>query len=231
MGGELVLSIIVPVLNEADSIEAALQRFQFLRQQGCELIVVDGGSVDGSADLARPLADQVLVSPAGRAVQMNRGAEVARAARLWFLHIDSVLPENFLPDLLATLPEGTHAWGYFTVRLSGDTFMLRLIEFGMNKRVRRTSIVTGDHGVFITRTLWDAVGGFPTVSLMEDIAISRKLRALVRPTALAHVLITSSRRWEAGGVVRVMLLMWLLRTLYFLGVSPDYLARFYLFRT
>ncbi len=222
------LSIIVPALNEATTIVDTLQRLQGMRGRGHEVIVVDGGSTDATAALAAPLADRVLVSPRGRARQMNAGAAEARGELLWFLHADTLAPEAADRAIVGALAAG-HAWGRFDVRLSGRHPLLRTVARLMNLRSCLSGIATGDQGIFVTRTAFEAVGGFPDQPLMEDVALSRILkREIGRPACLGtNPLVTSGRRWEQRGVVRTILLMWGLRLAYALGASPVRLARLY----
>jgi len=221
------ISIILPALNEEAHISAGLEALQPLRGQNCELIVVDGGSQDRTVSFAAPLVDQVIVSPTGRAAQMNAGAQQASGAIFWFLHADS-LPPPAAADLIRTaLSDPRRHWGRFDVRLSGRQSGLRMVETLMNVRSRLTGIATGDQGIFVRREPFRQIGGYPPIALMEDIALSQSLKRLSRPVCLRPPLITSSRRWERDGVARTILLMWRLRLAYFLGVNPVRLARIY----
>jgi rSAM/selenodomain-associated transferase 2 len=219
------LSVILPCLNEAAILAERLGALQPLRRAGCELILVDGGSDDGTPQRAEPLVDRVLRSGGGRGRQLNLGAEAAAAQVLWFLHIDSVPPEGAYRQVLSAAGDG--GWGRWDVRLSGRRWPFRLIERMMNLRSRLTGMATGDQALFVHRDLFRAVGGFPDIPLMEDLAISRRLRRHCRPISLRPPVITSSRRWEQHGIARTVLLMWTLRASYFLGVDPRRLARWY----
>jgi rSAM/selenodomain-associated transferase 2 len=221
------LSIVMPALDEAAGIGAALARLQPLRRRGCEVIVVDGGSRDATVDLAAPACDRVLVSPAGRAAQMNAGARVARGDVLLFLHADTQLPDDADRLVLDALASGRHAWGRFDVRIAGRPAMLRVIAAMMNLRSRLTAVATGDQAIYCRRAVFDAVGGFPSQPLMEDVEISKRLRRLGPPACLRARVTTSGRRWEQHGVARTVLLMWRLRLAYFLGVDPARLVRRY----
>lgn len=225
---EQQISVIVPTLNEAGQIAATLAALQPLRAAGGEVIVVDGGSTDDTMALAQPLADVVLSAPRGRARQMNAGAARAGGGILLFLHADTRLPEDAVPAVRAGLMHSGRSWGRFDVRLSGRYPLLRVIERLMNLRSRWSGIATGDHAMFARRAAFRAVGGFPDIALMEDIALSRALKqACGAPLCLSSVVVTSSRRWEAHGILRTILLMWRLRLAYFLGASPERLARRY----
>lgn len=219
------LSIVIPTLNEAATLRTLLLALQPWRGPGCEVIVADGGSRDGTAALAAPLVDRVVEAPTGRAAQMNAGAALARGEALWFLHADSRPPRDAVPCLLTSLAGA--GWGRFDVRLSGRHPLLRVIERAMNLRSRWSGIATGDQGIFVRRDWFDAVAGFPPLPLMEDVALSRVLKRRGRPACLAGPLGTSSRRWERDGILSTVLLMWRLRFAYFLGAAPATLARRY----
>jgi len=218
------LSIVVPCLNEAEGIATALEALAPLRRRGAEVIVVDGGSTDGTAALAADRADFVLASPRGRAVQMNAGAGRARGDVLLFLHADTRLPEGADALIAAALARRGASWGRFDVTIRGRHPFLRVIGAAMNLRSRWTGIATGDQAIFVTRPAFDRAGGYPAIALMEDIALSSKLRAHAAPVCIAQRVSTSGRRWEAHGVVRTVLLMWRLRLAYYFGADPDKLA-------
>lgn len=222
-----LLSIIVPTLNEAAQIAGVLARLQSLRQQGHEVILVDGGSSDGTVSEAAGLVDRVIRARRGRARQLAAGAALARHQVLWFVHADSWVPDH-ADQLIATALQ--HApWGRFDVQLSGRHRrpLLRLVGWLMNARSCLTGIATGDQGIFVTRQALEAVGGIPPQPLMEDVELSRRLRRFGRPACTGKPLVTSSRRWEQRGIWRTIGLMWLLRAAYALGVSPTRLARLY----
>jgi rSAM/selenodomain-associated transferase 2 len=221
-----MISVVVPTLDESAQIVATLSALQSMRRSGHEVIVVDGGSRDGTYEAALPLADRVLVAPAGRALQMNAGAREARGETLLFLHADTRIP----PDAIESLDEfqaSNRGWGWFDVRLSGSHFMFRVIESLMNVRSRLTRITTGDHAVFVRRETFEKVGGYPEIPLMEDVAISRALKREGRPFVPDGRIETSSRRWEEEGIWRTTVLMWRLRLAYALGADPQDLASSY----
>ena len=218
------LSIIVPCLNEAAGIVAALDRLQPLRARGAEVVVVDGESTDGSVALAAPLADRILAAPRGRASQMNAGATVARGPVLLFLHADCALPADAERLIVDGLAASGKRWGRFDVRLAGAHPLLKIVAFMMNWRSRLTGIATGDQGLFMTRGLFADAGGFPAIPLMEDIALSKSLKTFGAPLCLRARITASGRRWERHGVARTMLLMWRLRFAYFRGAEPADLA-------
>jgi len=221
------LSIIIPVLDEAGNIAAALTLLAPLRARGAEIIVVDGGSRDDTAARAAPLADRVVAGARGRAAQMNAGAAVARGDVLLFLHADTRLPPDADRIVIDALTRTQRAWGRFDVTIEGRHPLLPVIAAAMNARSRLTGITTGDQAMFATREAFHAAGGFPEIALMEDITFARTLKRISRPMSLRARVTTSGRRWETRGVVRTILLMWRLRLMYFLGAAPDQLARRY----
>lgn len=217
------LSIVVPVLNEAVGIAAALAALTSLREAGADVIVVDGGSTDGTPDAARALANQVVSAPRGRASQMNAGAAVARGDVLLFLHADTWLPDRADTLIIAALRNGK-VWGRFDVRIEGRSAWLPVIATFMNWRSRLTGIATGDQAMFVTRAAFDAIGQFPDIPLMEDISLSRRLNRLSGPACIADRVTVSGRRWELRGVWRTIFLMWRLRLRYYFGADPTRLA-------
>jgi len=222
-----MLSIIVPVLDEAAGIVAALTALAPLRARGAEVIVIDGGSRDGTLTLARPYADAAGTAARGRAAQMNAGAALARGSVFLFLHADTALPQ-YADRLIADgLAVSERVWGRFNVTLEGRHPMLNVIAFFMNARSRLTGIATGDQAMFMTRAAFIAAGGFPDIALMEDIALSARLKRQGPPLCLRDRVTASGRRWEARGVLRTILLMWWLRLGFRLGVKPARLARWY----
>ena len=216
------LSIIVPVLNEAAGIAGALEALAPLRARGHEVIVVDGGSEDGSRELALPLADRAIQAPRGRARQMNAGAALANGDVLLFLHADTRLPANADHLIFHSLKKDL--WGRFDVAIDGRSALLPVIAFFMNLRSRLTGIATGDQAIFVRREMFP---GYPEIALMEDVAFSTAMKRRSPPACLREKALTSGRRWERRGVLRTMLLMWRLRLAYSLGATPDELARRY----
>jgi rSAM/selenodomain-associated transferase 2 len=221
------VSIVVPVLDEAAGIRAALEPLQPLRAQGHEVVVVDGGSVDGTPELARALADRVIAAPRGRALQMNAAVPYANGAVLLFLHADTRLPDDALGQIEAAFRRMPRLWGRFEVRIDGRHPMLAVVARMMNLRSRLTAVCTGDQCIFVSRELFLRAGGYPEIALMEDIALSKRLRRCARMTVLPGPVVTSGRRWEKNGVWRTIMLMWWLRLRFFLGDSPRRLGRVY----
>lgn len=222
-----MLSIIVPCLNEADGIGDALAALAPLRTRGSEVIVVDGGSSDGTVERSAPLADCVLSAPRGRALQMNAGAARARGEILLFLHADTRLPDGAAGAIATALEDPTVVGGRFDVRFDSRRRLLGIVAWSMNTRSRATSICTGDQAIFVRRADFEAVGGYPDIPLMEDIELSRRLKARGRLAALRARVTTSARKWEREGPLRTIGLMWALRLLHFCGVAPARLHRWY----
>ena len=219
-------SIVMPALDEAAGITATLLALAHWRGAGDEVIVVDGGSRDGTAEQARPLADTVLAGPRGRARQMNAGAAAARGEWLLFLHADTQLPAAARAAIEAAAQRGAR-WWRFDVRIAGASAWFPLIAALMNQRSRWTGIATGDQAIFVQRQLFLQLGGYADQPLMEDIELCRRLRVLARPACLRERVTTSGRRWETRGVWRTVWLMWRLRWRYWRGAAPEELARVY----
>jgi rSAM/selenodomain-associated transferase 2 len=221
------LSIIVPVLDEAAIIAAALAALAPYRVRGAEIIVVDGGSRDATVEAARPFADRILGAPRGRGSQMNAGAAAAHGGVLVFLHADTRLPPEADHLILRALERSSRVWGRFDVTIAGRSRLLRVVAAMMNLRSRLTGIATGDQAMFVTREAFARAGGFPAIPLMEDIVLSRRLKRIGKPACLAARVTTSGRRWDRDGVVRTIISMWRLRLAFFLGAKPARLARRY----
>ena len=219
------LTIVIPTLNEAAIIVPALRALAPLRARGAEIIVADGGSRDDTARLAEPFADKVIVVPRGRGAPMNAGAALGTGDALVFLHADTGLPDH--ADRLIDRALARRPWGRFDLRIAGSHPLLAVIARMINWRSRLTGIASGDQAIFVSRGAFLAVGGFPDLPLMEDIAMSRRLKRLCRPACVATPVVTSGRRWERNGVIRTTLLMWRLRLAYYLGVAPARLAAQY----
>ena len=228
------VAVIVPVLNEAERLDACLAEL-IERQNFDEIIVVDGGSTDASVeivckrmstDASTGPAPYLFQAPRGRARQMHAGASAAFADALLFLHVDAVLPPEAVEQIRAAIRRGS-LWGRFDVRLSGRHFLFRLIERLMNWRSAASGIVTGDQAMFVRRDVYRLLGGFAPIALMEDVECSARLKWIGKPARLRGPVTVSSRRWERRGIMRTILLMWTLRFLYWLGVSPERLARWY----
>lgn len=222
-----LISIIMPVLNEEAVLEECLQSLQALRARGHEVLVVDGGSVDGSVAIAHRYVDKVVESGRGRALQMNIGSEHASHGILLFLHADTRLPE-LADKLIATALEVQAAqWGRFDLQLSNQAWIFRFIAATINWRSALSGIATGDQAMFVRRAWFERVQGFDTVPLMEDVALSKKLLHFAWPVRVKTPVTSASRKWEREGIMRTVVLMWVLRTAFFFGVSPSRLHPLY----
>jgi rSAM/selenodomain-associated transferase 2 len=221
------ISVIIPVVDEADALASTLPRLASMRRAGHEVILVDGGSRDATRELAMGWVDRVVDCEPGRARQMNAGAGVALGGVLVFLHADTVLPDAADQLIAGALSGGDRCWGRFDVVLGAGDWRFRVIEWFMNLRSRLSGVATGDQAIFVTRQAFDRVGGYPDIPLMEDIAISARLKTLSPPACLRAQVLTSARRWREKGIVRTVLLMWRLRLAYACGADPQRLARLY----
>ncbi len=220
-------SIIIPVLNDAVVLSVLLDQLQPARQQGHEIVVVDGGSDDDPQSVCPNRVEHFLTSLPGRAMQMNAGAELANGDVLWFLHADSQLNvAACLQQMLSAIDSGK-VWGRFDIRLSGSDWRLRMVENLINWRSALTGIATGDQGIFFSREAYQQVGGFAEIPLMEDIELSKRFKTLSLPVRCTQRITTSSRRWEKNGIIRTIFLMWYLRFAYALGASPAKLNSLY----
>ncbi|MCF6204791.1 MAG: TIGR04283 family arsenosugar biosynthesis glycosyltransferase [Methylococcaceae bacterium] len=217
-----MISIIIPTLNEQNNIQLCLEALQPLRNKS-EIIVVDGRSIDETVEISKLLANSVIISAKGRARQMNAGAEKAKGEILVFLHADTFLPENAL-ELFDQLNQG---WGRFNIQLNGTSVMLKVISAFMNWRSRITGIATGDQVIFVNKQLFNIVGGYPDIALMEDISLCAKLKKIKPPICLNAKVVSSGRRWEQFGVLKTIFLMWSIRIRYFLGENPETLSVLY----
>jgi rSAM/selenodomain-associated transferase 2 len=227
------LAIIIPALDEAELISAAIARLADLRARGARVIVVDGGSRDDTVRRAA-VADRVLAAPRGRSLQMNAGARSPEAMGsdvLLFLHADTQLPPQADRIIFHALSNSDRVWGRFDVSIAADQprnqSALNLVAWFMNWRSRLTGIATGDQALFIERSSFVALDGFPSIPLMEDIEFCRRARRLSQPIALPERVSTSGRRWEKNGVFRTIILMWRLRAAYFFGADPAQLLERY----
>jgi rSAM/selenodomain-associated transferase 2 len=219
------LTIVIPALDEAAIIAVTLQALAPLRARGAEVIVIDGGSSDGTAALARLLADRVIAGPHNRGAAMNTGAALGSGDVLLFLHADTTLPNH--ADRLIAGALLRRCWGRFDLRIAGRHPLLAVVARMINWRSRLTGIATGDQAIFVTREAFCSAGGFPDLPLMEDIALSQKLKRVCRPSCIAAPVVTSGRRWDHHGLWHTIVLMWRLRLAYYLGAAPARLALAY----
>lgn len=219
------ISVIVPVLNEEKSIAATLQALAHLQPH--ETIVVDGGSQDRTAEIAAECGVKVIPSERGRARQMNRGARQASGEVLLFLHADTRLPPTAFSDIAGAMGDPRYVGGRFDVELDGKHWLLPLVGRLISYRSRLSKVATGDQALFVRRAVFQRMGGFADIPLMEDIAFCRRLKGLGELACLRSRVVTSARRWEVDGVWRTIFRMWTLKLLYLSGVSPARLKKFY----
>ncbi len=220
------LSVIVPMLNEASAIARTLEAIRTGAPQA-EIIVVDGGSNDGSAEIARPRCDLVVEAPRGRALQMNSGAARSSGDALVFVHADTMVPTTFAREIETALADSEIVGGRFDVRLDDDHPLCKLIGALISIRSRISRTGTGDQAIFARREIFEGIGGFPDLPICEDLDFARRLKRAGRVACLRTEVITSARRWKKGGIMRTILRMWTIRSLYLAGVSPMRLARMY----
>jgi len=231
-GNRPQVSVIIPARNEAATIAATALS---AREAGAdEVIAVDGESLDGTPNAARPVVDAVILSPPGRARQMNAGARASRGEILLFLHADTTMPEGSIASVRKAMKRDDILGGAFSVRLgvSADSpplrkAALRLTSRMINVRARFLRAYTGDQAIFLRRDIFEGIGSYPEIPLMEDVELSRCLTRRGRTVLLPDAITTSARRWESHGTMRTILLMWGLRLAYLLGMSPERCARIY----
>lgn len=224
----MTISVIIPTLNEARIIADTLSHTANLGFD--ELIVVDGGSTDGTAAVAEAYAGgvRVIAAPRGRARQLNVGTYASRGDILVFLHADTRLPMAAKQEIVAALTDVATVGGRFDVQFDHPSVLGQIISKLMNWRSRWSGIATGDQAIFVRRRTFDQLGGFADIPLMEDIDFSRRLKQLGAMAMLPDHVVTSFRRWDTNGPIKTILLMWGLRFLYWIGVSPHHLQRFYI---
>ena len=228
-----MISIVVPLYNEGQRVKKLIAHLRSLQGFG-EAILVDASDQADSKAVVEQISDSGLdaniiiksTDQLGRSLQMNLGADFAKGNILLFLHCDTRLPEDAMALIEDTIQSG-HSWGRFDVMLESKGFGYRLIERMIGLRSRVRSLATGDQGIFVTASLFNTVGGFPQIPLMEDIAMSKSLGAYSKPRLINKPVITSARRWQNKGMVRTILLMWKLRFLYWVGVDPHRLDEMY----
>jgi rSAM/selenodomain-associated transferase 2 len=220
------LSTIVPMLNEEVAIASALRALCAGAPDG-EIIVVDGGSVDRSRDIAQPLCDLLIEAPRGRAVQMNAGAARAIGDVLAFVHADTIVPRTFAADIEAALADARVSGGRFDLRLDDSHPLCVLIGALISLRSRLSRTATGDQAMFVRRAIFDSLGGFPDIPICEDLEFARRLKHAGRIACLRSRVVTSARRWRKTGIIRTTVRMWMIRAAYLLGVPPSKLSRSY----
>lgn len=224
----MTVSIVIPVLNEASTLPALLEHLARLHTRGvADIVLVDGGSTDGSREILSESGYTLTYSDPGRAKQMNAGAAVASGDLLLFLHADTRLPDLDFRILEKRLYQARGAWGRFDVQIAGRSKLLPVVAVMTNFRSRLTGIATGDQCLFIKRDLFEELGGFPDQPLMEDVELCKRLNKTAKPLCLRQRVVTSGRRWDERGAWKTILLMWQLRWAYWRGVSPSLLKTRY----
>jgi rSAM/selenodomain-associated transferase 2 len=218
------ISIIIPALNEAANIQAAIASIQL--STNIEIIVVDGGSNDNTVDIAKSFGVKVLTSMPGRACQMNVGAAIASGEILLFLHADTRLPPCFDTLVRATLDRETVA-GAFRLKIAGEAWGLRLVEWGVGVRSRFFQLPYGDQAIFVTKKVFEQIGGFPELPIMEDFELIRRLRGIGHIQIVSTPVLTSARRWLKKGIFQTTLINQIVIIAYLLGVSPAKITQFY----
>ncbi|MDH3690126.1 MAG: TIGR04283 family arsenosugar biosynthesis glycosyltransferase [Gammaproteobacteria bacterium] len=232
------IAAIVPVLNEQRLLRSALSALQTMHEFE-EIIIVDGESSDGSSRIASRFSETAMMSsslkrtqvraiqsPPSRGLQMNAGAAIASSPILLFLHVDTQLPREAVGLIRDAIHCGFH-WGRFDVQLDDSRIVLRIIARAMNIRSALTGIATGDQAIFVSRRVFNEVGGFSDVPLMEDIILSKRLKRLGRPAIIHNPVLISARRWQSRGVLRTVGEMWMLRLMFWFGVAPSRLSKWY----
>jgi len=223
---DLSVAVVIPVLNEAELLQLYTEKFQALHRQ-YDVIFCDGGSEDKTFELLQKYGLNYCRSSHGRALQMNAGAFLCKSDILLFIHADTIICSCNIERIKQVMQDKSVVGGRFNVRLSGDCFLFRIIEFMINVRSRLTGISTGDQCQFVRRDVFESMGGFPEQALMEDVAFSKQLKRYGKIACLSNKVITSSRRWEQHGIVKTVWLMWKIRFLYWWGTSPEQLAEMY----
>ncbi|MBN4082194.1 TIGR04283 family arsenosugar biosynthesis glycosyltransferase [Mariprofundus ferrooxydans] len=222
--------MVIPVLNEEQSLRQYIAKFKALAKD-CHIMFCDGGSDDETCALLQNHGLSYCHSPRGRALQMNTGASACKKTTksdiIVFIHADTHISSCDIELVKKAMQDKAVVGGRFDVRLSGEGFAFRVIEFMINIRSRLTRISTGDQCQFVRRSVFEKMGGFPEQALMEDVAFSKRLKRYGKIACLKNKVVTSSRRWEKYGIVKTVLLMWKLRFLYWLGTSPETLAEMY----
>jgi rSAM/selenodomain-associated transferase 2 len=220
------LSVVVPMLNEAATIASTLDALR-RGASDAEIVVVDGGSIDASVAIARPLCDTLIDATRGRALQMNAGARASQGDALAFVHADTIVPSTFAADIASALSDPTVVGGRFDVKLDTTALPYRVIGAMISIRSRISRTGTGDQAIFVRRDVFDRLGGFPEFELCEDLEFSRRLKRAGRIACLRTRVTTSARRWSQDGVVRTVVRMWMIRAMYLMGVPPARLKRMY----
>jgi rSAM/selenodomain-associated transferase 2 len=223
----VTLTVVVPMLDEERAIAATLRALR-AGAPDAEIVVVDGGSSDGSVAIAGPLADAVISAPRGRASQMNAGAAASQGGVLAFVHADTIVPTDFAQHIQTVLDDAAVVGGHFDVVLDNPSLVYRLLGALISWRSRLMRSATGDQAIFVRREVFERLGGFAQIDLCEDLDFARRLRRAGRIARADASVLTSARRWRSHGMARTILRMWTIKSLFLLGVSPRWLKRHYL---
>jgi rSAM/selenodomain-associated transferase 2 len=222
-------SFIIPVLHEETVISGTIRHIRSLRAFGAdEIIIVDGDPEGKTIDAIQDMGVITLISEKGRGVQMNRGAALATGEILIFLHADTVLPHDALKHIETVMQDKTVIAGAFDLSIDSEKVLFRVIEKAASCRSRITRIPYGDQAIFMRRSVFNDMGGFKNIPIMEDVEIMQRIKKQRgRICIVDRAVRTSSRRWEREGIIYGTLRNWLLLFLYHIGVKPEKLVRFY----
>ncbi|HEX3034842.1 MAG TPA: TIGR04283 family arsenosugar biosynthesis glycosyltransferase [Thermodesulfobacteriota bacterium] len=223
-----MISVVVPTYNESTTIEDTLNKLLKILLPNDEVIIVDGESEDNTQEIVRTFPQVKLISSKrGRAIQMNVGAQKAKNQYLLFLHADNIISSDCLSMLRGEIRSNRHSWGWFPIRLNSSRLIFKILEAGANLRLRLTGTPLGDHGIFVKKEIFDKIGGFPEIPIMEDLEFVRKVKSITKGVQINCPIGTSVRRFEKSGILKTFLTMWVLRILYYSGISMEKLSRYY----
>lgn len=223
-----MLSIVIPVLNEGKTIRSTLQSLNKIISHGDEIIVVDGQSEDETREVVASYRNvKLIVSQQGRARQMNEGARLAKGKYILFLHADTELSHEGIGLLKRTISSSDVPWGWFKLELDSKKLKYKLLTMASMLRARMTKTPLGDHGIFVKTEIFHKIGGFPEIPIMEDLEFARKIKGISGGVEIKAPIKVSVRRFEKNGILTTLLQMWVLRTLYYFGMSASTLAKYY----